>query len=128
MGESMSTKEAKIMTEDDWEETYKPIRNHLDDNASWNNTMFETYGDEIEFVRAQPDEKVWTWMDGDEGGTYLASGYHYVNRIGHFVCSVPWTEEAMSITIDEPEERCNCCCSVLEDCECNETCNKEVSE
>ena len=92
------------MTEDEWYETYKPIQNNLDDNASWNGTMFETYGDELEFVDNQPDENVWTWTDGDDGGTYLSSGKSYINRLGYFVCTVPWTEEAISITVDEPEE------------------------
>jgi hypothetical protein len=74
------------MTEDEWYATYKPIKNHLDKNASWNGEMFETYGEEVEFV----------------------------------ISSVPWTEEAMSITIDEADENCYACGENLEDgdCEC----------
>ena len=108
-----------MMTEDEWYEIYKPIQNHLDSNASWNGKMFETYGDENEFVTDQPNENVWTWSDGDDGGTYLSSGQSYVNRLGYFVCTVPWTEEAISITIQEPEEYCDECGeNIEEDCEC----------
>jgi len=35
---------------DEWCDTYKPITNHLDSNASFDGAMFETYGDEVEFV------------------------------------------------------------------------------
>jgi hypothetical protein len=108
------------MTEDEWYEKYKPIKNHLDSNASWNGEMFETYGEEVEFVNSQPEENVWTWMSGDDGGTYLTSGQHWVNRLGYLICTVPWTEEATSITIDEPSEDCYACGENLEDgdCEC----------
>ena len=40
--------------------------------------------------------------------------------MGYIICSVPWTEEAMSITIDKPSEDCYACGENLEegDCEC----------
>ena len=108
------------MTEDEWYEKYKPIKNHLDSTSSWNNHMFETYGDDVEFVNNQPYENIWTWVSGDDGGTYLVSGRYYINRIGYLVCTVPWTEEALEVLIDEPEENCYACGENLEDgdCEC----------
>jgi hypothetical protein len=77
---------------EDWEATFKPIPNHLSDNASWQDEngvgiMFETYGEELEFVRSQPDENIWTYIDTDSG-TALCGGYHLVDRIGYFVCEV----------------------------------------
>jgi hypothetical protein len=43
------------LTEDEWFEQFKPIPNYLDDNASFHDGehgyMFETYGDELEFVK-----------------------------------------------------------------------------
>ncbi len=108
------------MTEDEWYEKYKPIKNHLDPNASWNGQMFETYGEEIQFVNSQPDENVWTWIDGENRGTYLTSGQSYVNRLGYLICSVPWTDGYQCIVIDEEEELCDECGENLEegDCEC----------
>lgn len=72
-----------------WVEEYKPMINYIDPDSSFNQTMFETYGDEVEHVcdRANtPDTAltVWTYIDG-ENGTYIINGYHYVNRIGHFI-------------------------------------------
>jgi len=79
------------ITEDQWEKQYKPIANHLDPDASWNGTMFETYDTEFDFVHEQPENNVWTWVDGDEG-TLIVAGKAFVNRIGYFVTSEPWTD------------------------------------
>ena len=93
------------MTEDEWLETYKPKTNHLDSNASWNGTMFETYGEEVEFVQSTPDNFVWTLLEGDEGQTLISNGYSFVNRLGYFICEVPWNEnEFHEILIDDNEE------------------------
>ena len=85
------------LTEDKWFDTYKPIPNHLDDNASFNDGehgyMFETYGDELEFVKAQDSNRIWTYRDGSDGGTYITEGYHVVNRIGYFVTTVPYNDK-----------------------------------
>lgn len=71
-----------------WEDRFKPINNTFDDNASFDGIMFETYGEELDFVRShyyhQHTEHIWTYVDGD-GGTYIINGYHLVNRIGYFV-------------------------------------------
>jgi len=96
----------KILTEDEWFNTYKPIPNHLDENASFNDGdqgyMFETYGDELEFVKAQEPNRIWTYSDGDDGGTYISDGYHVVNRIGYFVTTVPYDDKQYyQITIME---------------------------
>ena len=85
------------LTEDEWFEQFKPIPNHLDENASFNDGehgyMFETYGDEVEFVKAQEPNRIWTYCDGDNGGTYISDGYHVVNRIGYFVTTVPYDDK-----------------------------------
>jgi hypothetical protein len=91
------------MTEDEWLETYKPKVNHLDSNASWNGTMFETYGEEVDFVNSTPDNFVWTLLDVD-GDLIVSSGQSWVNRLGYFVCEVPWNDnEFHEIIIDDYE-------------------------
>ncbi len=85
------------LTEDEWFKQFKPIPNHLDENASFNDGehgyMFETYGDEVEFVKSQDSNRIWTYSDGDDGGTYITDGYHVVNRIGYFVTTVPYDDK-----------------------------------
>jgi hypothetical protein len=82
------------MSFEDWVKEYKPIYNHIDKNASFqdesdNGLMFETYGDEVEFVKSQSPENIWMYGDGDDGGSYIWNGWHIVNRIGYFVTEVP---------------------------------------
>jgi len=70
-------------------ETYKPITNHIDEHASFDGLMFETYGAEVEFVKAQDENRIWMYGDGDDGGSYLWSGWGFVNRLGYFITEVP---------------------------------------
>lgn len=80
------------MNFEQWQEKYKPIHNHLDPNASFQDDtgqgiMFETFGAEWVFVQAIDPRYVWTY--GDEDGGYIVAGRRFVNRLGYFVCSVP---------------------------------------
>jgi hypothetical protein len=84
--------------EQEWFDTYKPVTNHLDDTASLGGIMFETYGEELDYVLNAPKKNVWTYLDGD-GGIYIINGYHLVNRLGYIVTEVPWLQD-VTIVID----------------------------
>lgn len=86
----------KTMTEDEWFDYFMPIPNTVPggtngecgltvDNIGY---MFETYGPDLEFVREQPDEFIWTLLEV-EGEGILAQGYHIVDRQGYFITEVP---------------------------------------
>ena len=76
------------ITEDNFDEVFKPQTNHLDDNASFNGCMYETYGEELDYVfnLAKTTKKVWTIIEGDDDTMYYVAGFHYVNRLGFLVC------------------------------------------
>jgi hypothetical protein len=103
------------MSFDEWLTTYKPIINHLDKNASFQDEsgsgiMFETYGDEVAFVKSQDPSKIWTYGDGDMGVGYIWSGWMFVNRLGYFITEVPCPENTViQIQLDEFPEECNNC-------------------
>jgi hypothetical protein len=83
------------LTEEEWFYAFRPIPNHLDDNASFQTEegvgyMFETYDDELAFVKSQDPNRIWTYCDGDNSGTYIFQGMRIVNRIGYFVTAVPF--------------------------------------
>jgi hypothetical protein len=80
---------SKFYTYDAWVDTFKPIKNHL---TKYGELHFETYDEEYEFVKTQPNENIWTEVDGD-GGTYIVSGLHWVNRIHYYITENPWTDE-----------------------------------
>lgn len=92
-----------ILTVEQWDSAFKPIKNWMDDNASWDGVMFETYGQELEFVKSAVENYVWTYMDGDEG-TWLTAGYHVVNRIGYFVTKEPWEDRDTLVEVSKDDE------------------------
>ena len=96
------------MLEDDWRAHYKPLVNHLDDNAGWQDDegrgiLFETYGDELEFVLGCNPACVWTYCDNEDGDLVLVSGMYAFEMgvIGYFVTQVPVADDdAYSIILD----------------------------
>jgi hypothetical protein len=58
--------------------------NHLNPSAPHDGKMFETYGQELEFVKSQEPDRIWTLVDVD-GHESIVHGFHFVNRIGYFV-------------------------------------------
>jgi hypothetical protein len=97
------------LNEDAWYEKYKPVSNHLDPDASWHNgeygIMFETYGEELDYVISQIDKNtVWTYIDNNEGGLSVVAGYHIVNRIGYFITEVPWESDDLFWVVEDYSE------------------------
>ena len=97
------------LTEEEWFETFKPLPNHIDEDASFNDGdqgyMFETYGEELDFIKAQEPNRIWTYVDGDDGGTYIVDGKAIVNRIGYFVTTVPYDDKQYyQITVMEGDK------------------------
>lgn len=79
------------ISEDKFYEEYKPQKNHLDDNASFDGCMYETYGEELDYVfeLSKKENRVWTIIEGDEAICFSA-GFHIVNRLGFLVTEKPW--------------------------------------
>ena len=104
------------LTEEDWFKTYKPIKNNLVMDSSFDGHMFETYGEEVEFVKAQDENRIWMLGDGDDGGMYIWSGWGFVNRIGYFVTEVPFPDNTtIQIQVGIPWYYCEACDSEWED-------------
>jgi hypothetical protein len=86
---------SKFYTYAHWEDTFRPVKNTISKYASDDDDSlihFETYGEEYEFVKSQPNTNVWTEVDG-ESGTYILAGLHFVNRIHYYVTEEAWTDE-----------------------------------
>ena len=114
------------LTMEDWEATYKPITNHIDSNASFqdesgNGIMFETYGDEAAFVKSQSPDKIWMYGSGDDGGTYIWNGWGFVNRLGYFITEVPCPDGlTIQVQVAEPDLTCDFCGDTIEEEETHE--------
>lgn len=87
------------MTYDEWVEKFKPQHNHIlgENNAPIDGYMYETYGEEYEFVKTKL-HNLWTVVtgEGDHGELYLLPGFHWVNVLGYIV-----TEEMYDDTIED---------------------------
>lgn len=79
------------MNYEEWIAKYKPQQNHLVSGAAFDDFMYETYGEEFDYVKSCDNTKIWTLLLED-GGTYLINGLHWVNRLGFFVTEVCSTE------------------------------------
>jgi len=103
------------ITEEDFYKMFAPIKNHLDNNASFDGNMFETYGEEIAFVQNLANQnRVITIIECDnedenaekdeDGNTrpllVYSTGLHHVNRLGFFVLDIPYTYE-FNVTIKD---------------------------
>ena len=101
---------------DEWCATYKPIPNNIDTNASFDGTMFETYGAEVEFVKKADPAYIWMYGDGDDGGTYIWNGWHIVNRIGYFITEVPCPPDTtIQVKVSSYWFYCEGCSAEIED-------------
>jgi hypothetical protein len=109
------------LTFDEWLDTYKPIPNYLDENASFQNeegfgVMFETYGEEVAFVKEQDPNRIWMYGSGDDGGLYIWSGWGFVNRLGYFVTEVPFPENTtIQVLVGEPDLTCDDCDETIDE-------------
>ena len=97
---------------DAWDAKYQPIKNQYTQKqeGEFVEDKFETYGDDLEFVRSVYEtdpKKVWTLVEGDDGNLYISSGYHLVNRLNYFITKNPCEleyEEAPYYIFEEEEE------------------------
>jgi len=89
---------------DEWEAKFKPIKNHFRNDPD--EIMFETYGEEWEFVQKQDPRNVWTNIQGDMSDLIVA-GVAYVNRLHYYITEIPWENEDDYVLLSV-EVECEC--------------------
>ncbi len=109
------------LTFEEADEQFKFIPNNYDEYSSFDGLMFETYGDEVEFVKSQSPDKIWMYGEGDDGGLYIWSGWGFVNRIGYFISQNPVPDNTIiQIQVAEPDLTCDFCGDTIEQDETHE--------
>jgi hypothetical protein len=104
------------MTFEEADEQFKFMVNNYDENASFDGLMFETYGDEVEYVKSKPENRIWMYGQGDDGGLYIWSGWGFVNRIGYFISEQPVPDNTIiQIMVGEPDLTCDFCGDILDE-------------
>jgi hypothetical protein len=92
----------RTLTYDEFVAAFQPHTNHLTGEGN----TFETYGEELEYVRQQDEKHIWTELDGDDG-VYIVNGYHYVNRISYLITTIPAPDSFVEVVICLDKE-CDC--------------------
>ena len=88
------------MTEDEFDARYTTVDNHI--TGKW---FFETYGEELDYIKSLDERYVWTYQDDDEGFPCYTAGYHFVNRIGYIVTKQPWRNPNEFVAIFSESEK-----------------------
>lgn len=101
----MSTPKQHTLDWNEFHEKFRPMVNKFGKDPD--NFLFETYGDELDFVLAQDEKHVWTYLDVDFGSV-VVNGFHYINRIGYYISELPWVEDD-EYEVDFQPDTCDNC-------------------
>ncbi len=103
-GEGAGDRGRVRIEEDDFFDRYRIRKNHFaypdasPDELDISRCMFETFGEELAYVRAQDHHCVWTLIE-DDGRDAIVNGDRAANRTGFLLSDVPWGSGA-DIVID----------------------------
>lgn len=75
------------ITYEEWENKYEPLKNPLNSDAPYNGCMFETCGEELNYIKQSNIKPcfIWTLIDCENEEQYIVPGFHLVNRVGYFI-------------------------------------------
>ena len=90
------------ITENEFYDSYELVKNKIDKDAAWGGYMFETNGEEFDFVKAHLP-CVWTIVE-DDGILSYVSGLHRINRLGYLITTLPPTEDTIVLVYEEKED------------------------
>ena len=74
------------ISHEEFEKRFKPIANPSEPSTN----LFETYGEDLEFLKKQNTANLWTLLCEGEDMT-IVSGICWVNRMNYLVTENPWT-------------------------------------
>ena len=96
-----------ILTEEEWEHHFGVLDNHLDKNPSFGGLMFETYGEEYDYVAAiglKEPNRIWTYIDKEDGTTAIINHWGFEGIIGYFITEKPYDDNLNIIVQLEDED------------------------
>jgi hypothetical protein len=87
-----------------WADVFKPKTNHFNNHEY--DYLYETFGQDIEYVKSMHPNFIWTLVSGD-GCDLIVAGYAYVNRLGYYITENPWSDD-MDSALLSVENECEC--------------------
>lgn len=104
-----------MITIEEWIEKYRPIQNPFTSEGSYDNTAFETYGQEYEYLSKFHNNQIWTLLSCEDEEQYIMPGRSVVNREAYFITNIPFQNSDLNtlqvndnemISIIEAKEHC----------------------
>ena len=71
-----------------------------EDMCSFGGCMYETFGEELEYVKQKNNKNIWTIVDTDGDDLLILAGFHFVNRLGYLITPEAWEDEYEQYLID----------------------------
>lgn len=87
-----------------WADKFKPVKNKF---SKHDELMYETYGEEYEYIQSLDPRYVWTYIQGDMS-MLMVNGVAFVNRISYTVCENPWDEDKDYTVLISVDTECDC--------------------
>jgi hypothetical protein len=91
----------KTIKFDEFFDKYKPQLNHFTSSPDNDNFTFETFGEEIDYVRKQDNKHIWTVVDCENEESWIVPGFHIVNRSNYYITPIPWESEDIQVNDNE---------------------------
>jgi hypothetical protein len=88
----------KTLTFEEFEEKYKPQENLI---IKENTYLYEIFGEELEYVKKQHNNFIWTLIDTDDEEQWIIPGYHIINRSSYLITEIPWENENIQVNYNE---------------------------
>ena len=73
-----------------WAEKFKPV---MEDERPKDMDPRVAGNSQEVFEYARISKRLWTLIEGDNGELFISSGFHFVNRLEHFITEIPYDEE-----------------------------------
>jgi len=91
----MTTETARDKMETAWDifDDYNPEKDGNDEYIDVDPRCNSSYTKE-QLLKLSNENRLWTVVTGDDGFDIPVKGYHYVNRLSHHICSIPYKEES----------------------------------
>lgn len=88
------------ITFEDFTENYRVRRNPVKQVSPYENMLLDMDDQELDYLEAQPDNKVWTLVDDRKSkGFVLKPGMHYRDVIGYFTCEREWYDKNINYSL-----------------------------
>lgn len=100
----LGMKKFNLIPEDRFYSEFKPIKNHFVEDSSFDGAMFETYGQELEYIRSFDPKRIWTVIDGEGGKLAVVAGMRFVDRLGYLITEKNWETSEDEVVFEDSED------------------------